>query len=160
MIFVILGTQKFQFNRLLKYIDEQIESGEIQEDVFAQIGYSDYIPQNYSYVEFLDKEQFEETIKKSDLIITHSGVGSIVTSISAEKPVIVFPRLKRYKEHVDDHQMEIAEAFEKKQFIIKYNEGDSIGMLIKQARGFEYKKYESGNKKIIDLIQDYIDNLT
>lgn len=42
MIFITLGSQKFQFNRLLKALDDLVEEGAIQEEVFAQIGYSDY----------------------------------------------------------------------------------------------------------------------
>ena len=36
MIFITLGSQKFQFNRLLKKVDDLIESGVIKEEVFAQ----------------------------------------------------------------------------------------------------------------------------
>ena len=51
-IFITLGSQKFQFNRLLKAVDELCEKGTIDaEDVFAQIGYSDYIPKNFSYLQ-------------------------------------------------------------------------------------------------------------
>ena len=56
MIFVTLGSQKFQFNRLLKAIDGL----EVEEEIFAQIGYSDYIPVNYSYKTFLDRNEFNE----------------------------------------------------------------------------------------------------
>lgn len=52
-IFITLGSQKFQFNRLLKAIDELCEKGTVDaEDVFAQIGYSDYLPKNFSYKKF------------------------------------------------------------------------------------------------------------
>lgn len=54
-IFITLGSQKFQFNRLLKAVDELCEKGTVDaEDVFAQIGYSDYLPKNFSYKKFLD----------------------------------------------------------------------------------------------------------
>ena len=46
MVFITLGSQKFQFNRLLRAVDELIEKKVIQEDVFAQTGYSDYEPKN------------------------------------------------------------------------------------------------------------------
>ena len=40
-IFITLGSQKFQFNRLLKAVDELCENQIVDaEDVFAQIGYS------------------------------------------------------------------------------------------------------------------------
>ena len=59
MIFVTLGTQKFQLNRLLKQLDRYIEQGKITDKVIAQIGYSDYLPKRYEYVEFLNKSEFD-----------------------------------------------------------------------------------------------------
>lgn len=156
MIFVILGTQKFQLNRLLKLIDEEIEKGRLTESVFAQIGNSNYIPQNYEWVKFLDKDKFEQKINESDIVITHSGVGSIITAINSQKPVIVFPRLKEYKEHVDDHQLEIAEAFAKKEFIVKYRDDVSLCEQIINAKNFKYKKYDTGREQIIYLIDEFI----
>jgi UDP-N-acetylglucosamine transferase subunit ALG13 len=110
MIFVILGTQKFQLNRLLKKLDKYVEEGKIKDDIVAQIGYSDYLPKRYKYVEFLDKKDFDTMIKKADIVIAHSGVGSIISALSLDKPVVVFPRLAKYKEHIDDHQLDIAHA--------------------------------------------------
>ena len=58
MIFITLGSQKFQFNRLLQAADELIEKGVITDEVFAQVGYSDYEPQHFEYKQFLDREEF------------------------------------------------------------------------------------------------------
>ena len=64
MILVIVGSQKFQFNRLLMKIDELIDKGVIKEKVFAQVGYSDYIPRNFEYKKFLDREEMANIIDK------------------------------------------------------------------------------------------------
>ena len=53
MIFITLGSQKFQFNRLLKAVDDLVETGELSDEVFAQTGYSDYQPRNYKFKQFL-----------------------------------------------------------------------------------------------------------
>ena len=71
MIFVTLGSQKFQFDRLLKKIDELIQNGELKDKVFAQIGYCDYVPQNYEYKKFLNREEFGMSMEKSSIVITH-----------------------------------------------------------------------------------------
>ena len=86
MIFVVLGTQKFPLNRLLKEIDDLVGSGKITEPVFAQIGWSDYIPQNFAFERFLEKSSFEEKIAECSMLITHSGVGTIVTGMRYGKP--------------------------------------------------------------------------
>lgn len=158
MIFVTLGTQKFQFNRLLKYIDEKKKSGEINEEVFAQIGNSDYIPTNYKFKDFLNKDEFEDYIKKADLVITHSGVGTIISAININKPVIVVPRLAKFGEHVDDHQLQIAESFSKKKLVI--SNGENINNLIdniRLAKEYKFDTYVSSNEKIQKIIIDYIE---
>ena len=156
MIFVVLGTQKFQCNRLLKQIEKLIESGDIDEPVFAQVGHSDYKSKNYEYIDFLDKARFDEKIKECSLLITHSGVGTIIAGIKYRKPVIVFPRLKKYYEHVDDHQMEIARAFSKKEYVLMCREEDNLGELIKNSRIFNFGIYVSQREKTVRFIGDYI----
>ena len=106
MIFVAVGTQKFPFNRLLKGIDDLIEQGQLEEEVFAQIGHSDYVPRNYGYQDFLTKEDFQNYISNCDVLITHSGVATIIAGMKLEKPVVVVPRFASYGEHVDDHQLQ------------------------------------------------------
>lgn len=111
MIFISLGTQKFEFNRLLKYIDELIEEGNIKEPVFAQTGNSTYQPKNYEYQQFLTQQEFEQKIETCDVFLTHGGVGAITTAMNYKKKIIVCPRLAKFGEHVDDHQLEISSKY-------------------------------------------------
>lgn len=159
MIFLVLGTQKFQLNRLLKEMDKLCGTGKVTDIVYAQKGYSEYQPKNYEYVDFLNKDEFEKTIAKSSLIITHSGVGSIITAIQSGKPVIVYPRLCKYKEHVDDHQLEIAEAFEKKNFVLCCKEKEDLGKVIDRARSHVFDKYEPATGNIINLVSTFLEKI-
>ena len=104
MIFVTTGSQKFQFNRLLQKIDLLIEEGMIREEVFAQIGVSDYQPKHYEYCRFLDREGFTGKLRECRMVITHGGTGVIIGAVKQGKKVIAVPRLASYGEHVDDHQ--------------------------------------------------------
>ena len=81
MIFITLGSQKFQFNRLLQSVDELIDKGVIKEEVFAQIGYSDYTPINYEYKDFLDRDEFSKQVEKCEILITHGGTGAIISAV-------------------------------------------------------------------------------
>ena len=81
MIFVTLGSQKFQFDRLLKKLDELIEEGVITEPVTAQIGASTYEPKHYEYVRFMDREEFAATMDRCDTVVTHGGTGVIITAV-------------------------------------------------------------------------------
>ena len=156
MIFLVLGTQKFQLNRLLREVDILIENGLIMQEVVAQIGNSDYIPLNYKYYHFLDKELFNDYINKANVIVSHSGIGTIITSLQAGKPVIVFPRLKKYGEHIDDHQLDIAKAFEKKKYVLCCHEHDSLINILDKCNDFPFATYVSGRDNIIDIIDAYL----
>ena len=156
MIFIALGTQKFQFNRLLQMIDQLISNGKIVESVFAQIGNSDYVPKNIQYTSFMSKFDFEKKIRECDVLITHSGVATIITGLKYEKKVIVVPRLAKYEEHIDNHQVQIAEAFSEQNYVITYTENDSLEELIEKAKHCEFAKYTSQRKQMVETIESFI----
>lgn len=152
MIFITLGSQKFQFDRLLKAIDGL----NINEKMFAQIGYSTYKPQNYSYKTFLDREEFSQTMDKADIVITHGGTGAIISALKKGKKVIAVPRLSEYGEHVDNHQIQIVNQFKEMELIYGCYDMDLLKAL-KIVKETTYKKYESNTQKIIDSIEKFID---
>lgn len=156
MIFVAVGTQKFQFNRLLSTLDKLLAEGKIKEGVFAQTGHSDYRPQNYAFKQFLCKDEFDDYIKRCDLLITHSGVATIIAGLKHNKPVIVVPRLARFGEHVDDHQVEIAESFSEQDFVIMCEENGDLAQIVNQAKKYSFSKYESQRELMIKTIRDYL----
>lgn len=158
MIFVTLGSQKFQFNRLLKEIDRLIEENKIIEEVFAQTGYSDYVPKNYKYKSFLDRNEFKDIMEKANKVITHGGTGAIVGAVKQGKKVIAVPRLEKYGEHVDDHQLQIIEEFKKMNFIKSANKIDELSEIISNIDRCEFYKYESNTKVIIDSIESFINS--
>ena len=112
LIFAIVGTQRFPFNRMFELIDEAIEAGIIEEEVVAQSGYTEYQPRNFTVIPFLTQEEMNEYVVRSRCIISHAGVGSITNCLERGKPVIVIPRRKEWGEHVDDHQLEISKVFQ------------------------------------------------
>lgn len=157
MIFVTLGSQKFQFNRLLKEVDRLVEEGSINEEVFAQIGYSDYKPKNYSYKEFLDREAFAEVMSKCDKVITHGGTGAIINAVRNDKKVIAIPRLKEFNEHVDNHQIEIVSQFTEMNIIKSVEKIDQLNELIKDIRNIKLQAYISNTDTIIDSINIFLE---
>lgn len=158
MIFVTLGTQDKVFTRLLKDIDKEIDKGNIKEKVIVQAGYTKYESKNMEIFDLLDKDEFDKYISKCDLLITHGGVGSILTGLKNNKKVIVSPRLAKYNEHMNDHQKDITERFSEVGYILAYNEGDDLGKIIKESKNFKPKRYISNTNNMIKLISDYIDN--
>lgn len=156
MIFVTVGSQKFQFNRLLIEIDRLVEDGIITEEVFAQTGYSDYEPRNYKYKKFLDRDEFSNIIYKSDKVITHGGTGAIIGAVKLGKIVIAVPRLAKYGEHVDDHQTQLIDEFTILNFIESVYNIDEIGIKYKSAKKNKYSKYKSNTENIILSIEEFL----
>ena len=105
-LFVPLGTQKFPFNRLIKALNGLVERGLYKpEEIVMQSSIYEVEP-NFSHYELIPAAQFDELIDKAQLVITHSGVNSIISCMKRKKPLIIVPRLKKYGEHVDNHQVE------------------------------------------------------
>lgn len=157
MIFVTLGSQKFQFNRLLKAIDEQIENGNIDEEVFAQTGASDYKPLHYSYKDFLSRDEFAEKMSEADTVITHGGTGAIIGAVKKGKKVVAVPRLAEYGEHVDDHQLQLVGQFRDLDLICECDDTAQLGEALKTVRNTEYKSYESNTATIVNDIEKYLE---
>ncbi len=159
MILVTLGTQDKSFHRLLEAIDKQIKKGNIKEEVIVQAGYTKYESNNMKIFDFIGYEEFSQFISKCDILITHGGVGSITTGLKNNKKVIVAPRLAKYKEHGNDHQMQIINSFEKKNYIIALYDFDKLGDYLKNIKNFKPAKYESNTKNMIKLVKKYIDKI-
>ncbi|MEE1101396.1 MAG: PssE/Cps14G family polysaccharide biosynthesis glycosyltransferase [Agathobacter sp.] len=154
MILVTLGTQKFEMNRLVEAVDKL--ALEIDEEIFIQKGNSTYVPQNCKYKDFVERNEFAKMIEKCSVLIAHAGVGSIMTGINANRPVIVVPRLAKYNEHVDDHQKQIAEAFASKKCVLYCKNLKKLPQMVEEARNFEFAPYEMKGGKIEDIIMSYI----
>ena len=159
MVFVTLGSQKFQFNRLLKKIDELITQGIIKEKVFAQIGASDYQPKNYSFERFLDRDAFSQKISECNVVITHGGTGVIIGAVKKGKKVIAVPRLAQYDEHVDDHQLQLLHQFDELGIILACYDLEEIGAMYQSLEHIELKPYKSNTDAIVSSIDEFIQSV-
>lgn len=156
MIFITLGSQKFQFNRLLKAVDELVAAGKIKDEVFAQIGYSDYKPMNYKYEQFLDREKFSQVMDKAEIVITHGGTGAIIGAVKKGKKVIAVPRLAKYGEHVDNHQLQLVGQFKELNLICECQDCAKLEEAIQTVKSTTYNEYKSNTQVIIDDITKFI----
>lgn len=154
MILITLGSQKFQFNRLLMAA-EKIHTKDV---VFAQIGYSDYKPKNYEYQNFLSREEFDSILEKSDIVITHGGTGAIMNSLKKGKKVIAVPRLSKFNEHIDDHQTQIVRQFEELNLICVC-EDMNLSNAIDTVKNTTFQKYKSNTSKMIESIENFIEEI-
>lgn len=158
MIFVTVGSQKFPFDRLLKQLDELVESGVIQDKIFAQIGAATYEPRYYEWERFVDREKYASCIDACDYLITHGGEGAIMTGLLHGKKVIANVRYSKYGEHLNDHQLMIVKALEQQNHIIAVYDTDSLAEKYREAQVRNLTPYLSQKNRILQTICEFIDN--
>lgn len=115
MIFVTVGTHEQPFNRLVKFVDKMKEKGIIQEEVIIQTGFSTYEPKFCKWSKLFPYQEMVKHVAEARIVITHGGPSSFIMPLQIGKVPVVVPRKKEYDEHVNDHQVEFANAVAKKQ---------------------------------------------
>ncbi len=159
MILVTLGTQDKKFYRLLETLEDKINQHLIRDEVIVQAGCSsDFKSKSMKIFDLIPMDEFDDLIKKCDILITHGGVGSIITGLKNNKKVIAAARLSKYNEHVNDHQLQIIDNFEKEGYILKLDNFNDIDKLIEQTTKFKPKKFKSNTSNMIDLVDKEINN--
>ena len=134
MILITLGTQDKQFTRLLNVVQNEIDKGNIKDKVIVQAGHTKFESNDMEIFDLIDREKFSNLISECDVLITHGGVGSIITGLQNNKKVIVAPRLAKYDEHMNDHQLQITENFSKAGYILPLYENDDLGKILKDIK--------------------------
>jgi len=159
MIFLTVGTQ-FPFDRLVKSVDQMISQNGFQEQIFAQIGNSSYQPRNFESADSLDKRLFDSWFQKAWGIISHAGMGTIMMALECEKPILVMPRLKKYGEVVNDHQVAIAKKFEELGHILVAYTEEQLPDKLKQLKSFVPHKRKANPDAVANRIRQFLNNLS
>jgi UDP-N-acetylglucosamine transferase subunit ALG13 len=158
MIFLTVGTQ-FPFDRLVRAVDEAFDNGLIDEEVFAQIGLSSYRPRNMKYAQMLDKETFDSHFQKASGIIGHAGMGTITMALDHNKPLLAMPRLKKYGEVVNDHQVAIARKFSELGHILVAYEVTDLPDGIRKLKNFIPRERKINSEAVVNRIRCFLDSL-
>ena len=156
MILVLLGTQDKSFHRLLEQVERSIQKGTIQEEVVVHAGYTKYKSSRMKIFDFVDPEELNRYLDEASYVITHAGVGSILGCLKKGKKMIAAPRLKKYKEHTNDHQLQVLKEFDRLGYLLPLYDFTKLDRLVARIPKFQPKKYV-GSHQMIDLIADYVD---
>lgn len=159
MILVILGTQDKSFERLLKAVDRVVDKGILNDKIVVQAGYTKYYSPHMEIFDLIPIKEFNKLVSEADLIITHGGVGSIMQGLKKKKKIIATPRLAKYGEHTNDHQKQIIGEFVKEGYILECKNLNHLEDTILKLNDFKPKMYKSNNKKMINIITDFIDEI-
>ena len=159
MILVLLGTQNNSFYRLLEEVQKCIDEDIIKDKVIVQAGSTKFESKDMEVFNLIEQDKFNILMEQADTIITHGGVGSIVTAVKLGKKVIAVPRLKQYGEHVNDHQIQIVETFSNQGFIKGIKDVSELKETLREIDTFIQNKLESNTEHIINIIEDFIQNV-
>lgn len=140
VIFVTVGSTNFPFDRLFVAMDNALAELHSKAQLVVQAGPSTYKwkYKNIVLYKYLRPKKMEALFRKTDRIITHGGFGTLfhLSSKTKYQPLVV-ARLKKYQEHINDHQFEF----------VKH---------ISRAFPLSYKKFFSTESDIQNNIKKYI----
>lgn len=154
--FLTIGTQA-PFDRLIKLVDDWLLLNDNIE-CYGQIGKSIYKPQNMKYSENLDEETFNRTFLEADIILSHAGMGTIITACKLSKPILVLPRLKKFNEHRNNHQVDTIKSMSKAGYVYPvFTDNEFIKRLDNISNLKSLKRIdENPTSQLIDFIEDVL----
>ena len=158
MIFVTVGLEKFPFDRLIRHVDALVGTLTIREETFVQIGSSKAVPQNCAWMRSLEYAAFIDRICSARIVITHAGVGSIISCLRYRTIPIACPRLRIHGEHVDDHQVEFLRHLEELNTVIPVYDLSDLSSCIEHYDEMAAKRRLRKDDLIplMDYLEDFI----
>lgn len=159
MIFLTVGTQ-FPFDRLVKAVDRAVEAGKLDEKICAQIGDSSYRPRSFEAVAHMEKHLFDECMHEASGIIGHAGMGTIIVALDERKPLLAMPRMKKYGEAVNDHQVAIAKKFEELGHILVAYDEEDLPAKIEEFGSFAPTERRAQVREVAERISRFLNGLS
>ena len=157
LIFVVLGTHELSFKRLLIEVESLIKNKTITDKVIVQAGHTRYDSPLMEIHSFVSYQQMDKWFEEADYVISHAGTGSVLGGLKKGKTVIAVPRLKKYHEHNDDHQLQLLDMLGSKGHIIPCHDLKNLKKAVEAVQLFKPKPFVSGREKICSLLETYIE---
>ncbi len=155
MIFVMVGTHNLGFDRLVKKMDEIGE----KEKVVMQTGTTSYVPQNAEYFDFAGLKSIYDYIEEADVVVTHGGIGCVTDTLAYNKPLVIVPRLKKYNEHTNDHQLDLAEEIAGEERAVMVLDIKKLEEAIEQSKQLSIDRKKEG-MDVVDIINEYMESMS
>lgn len=118
MIYVTLGTQNNDFTRCLKEVEKLVNEGVINEEVVAQVGYTQYRPEGIKCIDFVSENDYQRYVAEARVVISHAGSGALFSAVKRGTKTIAMARLAKYGEMPNDHQLELVEKLTQGGYIL------------------------------------------
>ena len=112
MIYVTIGTMHLPFARLIRKMDEIARATD--ERIVVQTGLDNVLPEHCEHFDFKAREEVEAIQREARVIVAHAGIGSVIDALKTRVPLIFVPRLAKFGEHNNDHQLEMAKVMDER----------------------------------------------
>ncbi len=137
----------------------------IPSEILIQQGYSRYVPKNTKHFDFIPMDQAVDYIRKSELVVSHAGIGTIILCKEYGIPILILPRRKAFGEHMNDHQLEIAKALEKREaehiYVVSGEDQLEERVLkILESRERPVPIQNPGKTNLLKVIKEFIDTVS
>lgn len=159
MIFLTIGTQ-LGFDRLVQAVDAWAEQNP-SETVIAQIGQGQYKPKYMEYTEFLSPTLLNQRMSEANLLVAHAGMGTLLTALRMQKPIVIMPRKAELKEQRNDHQFATAKWISKYDSVqVAWDESEIAAILNARAKLQTGKPFpEYANEDLLFKLSNYIEKV-
>lgn len=127
MILVVTGTQ-LPFDRLIRMLDEI--APQLDEEIVAQVNGSNYLPHHVNTIDILPPDEFDRLFRSARLIVAHAGIGTIISAMQYQKPIIIFPRIAALGEHRNEHQLATANRMKEAGWVYVATDKDELRSLL------------------------------
>ncbi|MFH0714457.1 MAG: glycosyltransferase [Candidatus Diapherotrites archaeon] len=154
-IFCTVGTHPQPFNRLLEELDEVCAKRKWK--CFAQVGNTAFAPKHLEWKKMLDAKAYDEKLKESKIVISHGGAGNIINALVRGKKLVVVPRLQKFGEHTNDHQLELGSALERQGKCVCVQNVEGLEKAVERAK--HLKQSRRKELPIAKRISEFIEEL-
>ena len=155
MILVVTGTQ-LPFDRLIRMLDEI--APELDEEIVAQVNGSSYLPYHVNTIDILPPDEFDKLFRNARLIVAHAGIGTIISAMQYQKPIIIFPRIAALGEHRNEHQLATANKMKEAGWVYVATDKEELrSLLLSQDLHPLCSLGESASESLIKSITDFIE---
>lgn len=154
MIFVTVGMHHQGFDRLIAAMDDV--AANTDEQVVMQIGSASYEPRRAEWFRFADGERVNDLIASARMVVAHAGAGTIISAFRYQRPLVVVPRRFEHGEHVDDHQIDLAQALASEGKVCLVLEPTLSALLEGIAQAEHLHPHKQNNQRLSAAVADIL----
>ena len=156
--FVSIGNGKQFFSRLLNMVDKNAHC--LPKPILVQSGHTPFVSNQCSVVDFVNMDHFKKYMMEAEIVILHAGAGSVMHAIKMGKCPIVMPRMAKFDEVVNDHQVHFADVLHRQEKVFLINQAEELISAVQKVR--EKASCVQGDSSVsmaMDIIKNRLSNM-